>query len=117
MQDEIGPMKTRREQRGVQERIERLNWEATVLDLDHQGWAVLPEVLTPEECREMAGLYDEEGLFRSKVMMARHGFGKGEYQYFAYSLPDSVGGLRAALYPRLAPIANRWSETMGSPLR
>ena len=114
MQDKVEPMKTSREQPGMRERIEGLDWEATVLDLDRQGWAVLPKLLTPGECRDVAGLYNEEELFRSKVVMARHGFGKGEYQYFAYPLPDPVGSLRAALYPRLVPVANRWSEAIGA---
>ena len=65
----------------------------------------------------MAGLYDEGDRFRSRVVMARHGFGRGEYQYFAYPLPDLVAGLRGAFYARLAPVANRWNEAMGIAAR
>jgi len=78
---------------------------------------VLPGLLTPKECEEVAGLYGEGGHFRSRVVMARHGFGRGEYQYFAYPLPDLAAGLRDALYARLAPVANRWNETMGIAVR
>ena len=86
-------------------------------DLDAQGWAVLPRLLTPSQCHEVAGLYDESGRFRSTVVMARHGFGRGEYRYFVYPLPDLVQELRATLYARLAPIANRWHAALGLPVR
>jgi hypothetical protein len=85
--------------------------------LDAQGWAVLPKLLAPEECRALAASYDDEVRFRSKVAMARHGFGRGEYKYFAYPLPPRVAALREGLYPRLAPIANRWSERLKSETR
>ena len=75
--------------------------------------AVIEKLLSPEECRQIAGLYPHEEHFRSHIHMARHGFGKGEYRYFKYPLPDLLGGLRTALYPRLAPIANEWNERMG----
>jgi uncharacterized protein len=94
-------------------RVEAIDWRATATDLDSQGWALFPNLLTSAECREIAGLYAGGGRFRSRVVMARHGFGRGEYQYFAYPLPDLVEGLRSALYPKLAPIANRWNATMG----
>jgi hypothetical protein len=81
------------------------------------GAAVLPELLVPGECREIAALYPDEAHFRSRIVMARHGFGKGEYRYFAYPLPEPVGSLRTALYPRLAPIANAWNERMGIAAR
>lgn len=90
-----------------------VDWTAVAIDLDAQGWAVLPGLLSPEACDNVAALYDRPAGFRSHVVMARHGFGKGEYRYFAYPLPDLVQGLRTALYPRLAPIANRWHEAMG----
>jgi len=93
------------------------DWAAMAMALDEQGWAVLPKLLAPAECREVAGLYADGSRFRSRVVMARHGFGRGEYQYFAYELPDLVAGLRRALYPRLAPIANRWNEAMGIDVR
>ena len=101
----------------VKARVQAIDWSATASDLDAQGWAVLPRLLGPAECRDIAGLYAGDGRFRSTVVMARHGFGRGEYKYFAYPLPDLVGGLRCALYPRLAPIANRWNETMGIAVR
>lgn len=93
-----------------------MDWAAVLAELDAQGWAVLPKLLTGAGCDGVAGLYDGEG-FRSRVVMARHGFGQGEYRYFAYPLPPLVEGLRTALYPRLAPIANRWNERMGVGVR
>lgn len=98
-------------------RADAIDWPATALDLDGQGWAVLPRLLSAAECRQVAGLYAGGGRFRSRVVMARHGFGQGEYQYFAYPLPGLIEGLRGALYPRLAPIANRWHEAMGVAVR
>ncbi len=85
--------------------------------LDGCGWAVMPKLLAPEECRALAASYDDEAQFRSKVVMARHGFGRGEYKYLAYPLPPRVAELRESLYPRLAPIANRWSERLKSDVR
>ena len=85
--------------------------------LDAQGWTVLGGLLAPGECRALAALYDDEARFRSKVVMARHGFGRGEYKYFAYPLPARIQALRARLYAELAPIANRWNETMKAPAR
>ena len=81
-------------------------------DLDGQGCALIEKLLSPEECRAFAALYPEEQRFRSTVHMARHGFGKGEYRYFRYPLPEPLAHLRATLYRRLAPIANRWNERM-----
>lgn len=81
-------------------------------DLDAQGWAVLPGLLTPEQCAETAAAFDGEH-FRSHVDMARHGYGQGEYRYFAYPLPPLVARLRAALYPQLVDAANRWHERLG----
>jgi len=89
------------------------DWTAATQALDTQGWAVLPRLLTPAECEATATLYDGTARFRSTVVMARHGFGRGEYRYFAYPLPDSVRALRTVLYPRLVPIANQWHERMG----
>jgi hypothetical protein len=88
-------------------RVDAIDWQVTPADLDSQGWAVLSKLVAPAECLEIAGLYKGGGRFRSKVVMARHGFGRGEYQYFAYPLPDLIAGLRGALHPRLAPTANR----------
>jgi uncharacterized protein len=99
------------------DRVARIDWTATAAELDGQGAAVLERLLTPDECRAVAALYPDDSQFRSHVVMARHGFGKGEYKYFAYPLPGLIGDLRAALYPRLAPIANRWNERMGVDAR
>ncbi len=95
------------------ERVAALDWAAVSDALDEQGWAVLPDLLGSAACDTVAGLYGIMGGFRTHVVMAKHGFGKGEYRYFAYPLPPLVQELRAALYPRFAPIANRWHERMG----
>ena len=99
------------------ERVGTVDWTSVSADLDAQGWAVLPGLLSSEQCDYVAGLYDDRESFRSHVIMARHGFGQGEYRYFAYPLPPLVQNLRSALYPRLAPIANRWHERMGDARR
>ena len=98
-------------------RVAALDWPRIEADLDASGHAVAGALLTPAECEALAALYDEPGRFRSRVVMARHGFGRGEYQYFAYPLPDLVQRLREALYPRLAPIANRWHAAMSIAAR
>lgn len=85
--------------------------------LDAEGHALLPRLLTPEQCRHLAGFYAQEALYRSTVVMARHGFGRGEYKYFAYPLPPLLERLRHALYPRLVPIANRWNAQLGIDVR
>lgn len=95
--------------------FERLDWQAIGADLDGQGWAILPGLLGPDECREAASSWDEDGRFRSRVVMARHGFGEGEYRYFAYPLPAPVAHPRSALYPPLARVANRWQAALGRP--
>jgi uncharacterized protein len=89
------------------------DWVRIARDLDASGNAVLEGLLSPEECQELADLYPRAEVFRSRIVMARHGFGRGEYQYFAYPLPETVSRLREELYPRLAPIANRWHEALG----
>ncbi|HEV7323838.1 MAG TPA: 2OG-Fe(II) oxygenase [Bosea sp. (in: a-proteobacteria)] len=94
-------------------RVAVYDWKALAGELDGFGCAVLPKLLTPEECRQVAALYAEESHFRSHIIMARHGFGKGEYRYFRYPLPDLLGSLRTALYPRLADVANAWNLRMG----
>jgi hypothetical protein len=99
------------------DRAAAFNWTEVAATLDAQGWAVLPKLLSPAECDATASLYDEGGSFRSRIVMARHGFGRGEYKYFAYPLPPIVQALRTSLYKRLAPIANRWHERMGMELR
>ncbi|MBA4010880.1 MAG: proline hydroxylase [Phenylobacterium sp.] len=98
-------------------RLASFDWPQVERDLDAQGSALLPGLLTPHECAAISGLYDREDGFRSRVVMSRHGFGRGEYRYFAYPLPALVGGLRTRLYPRLVPIANRWNEAMGIAVR
>ncbi|HUO01534.1 MAG TPA: 2OG-Fe(II) oxygenase [Rhizomicrobium sp.] len=85
------------------------DWDAAAGSLDAQGWALLPELLDAKSCARLQGLYEKD-IFRSKVVMARHGFGRGEYKYFAYPLPEPIGNLRDALYARLAPVANRWAQ-------
>jgi hypothetical protein len=95
------------------ERVGWLDWGRAAQDLDARGSAVLDRLLAPEECRALAHLYPADSVFRSRVVMGRHGFGRGEYKYFSYPLPDLVGALRTALYPRLAPLANRWNQAMG----
>jgi uncharacterized protein len=100
----------------VAERIGAVDWAQATGDLDARGSAVLERLLGPEECRWLAALYSDQARFRSRVVMARHGFGRGEYQYFNYPLPRLVADLRGALYPRLAPIANRWNTAMGMPV-
>jgi len=97
---------------GLPARCEALDWPRIAQDLDAHGCAIVPGLLTPEEGVRLAGAYAKPELFRSRVVMERHGFGKGEYQYFAYPLPGPVAELRAALYPPLAHIANRWYQAM-----
>ncbi len=98
-------------------RVARYDWRALAEELDAYGCAVLDKLLTREECEAIAALYPHEEHFRSHVVMARHGFGKGEYRYFKYPLPTLVAELRAALYPRLGPIANEWSARLGDKTR
>ncbi len=98
-------------------RLTAIDWTAVSADLDAQGWAVLPGLIPDADCDAIAALYDGEDGFRSRVVMARHGFGRGEYRYFSYPLPPIIQDLRAGLYPHLAPIANRWHERMGIEMR
>jgi uncharacterized protein len=98
-------------------RLDAVDWTRVAQELDEQGAAAVEALLTPTECRDAAALYAREDLFRSRVVMAQHGFGRGEYKYFAYPLPGLVERLRTAAYPRLAPIANRWNTAMQVPLR
>ena len=100
-------------------RVAVLDWPAIESGLDAQGCAHTGplSLLTPDECRSLAESYAADALFRSRVIMARHGFGRGEYKYFAHPLPDAIAALRTALYPRLAEIANRWNAAMGIAVR
>jgi uncharacterized protein len=97
----------------VADRIRALDWERVSKDLDAQGSAMLERLISPAECEALAGLYPEDGLFRSRVVMSRHGFGRGEYKYFSYPLPAMIAGLRTSIYPHLVPIANRWNAALG----
>lgn len=100
---------------GVQ-RVE-INWLEVTEQLDQYGCAILPSILRKEECEEFARSYSREDLFRSRVVMSKHGFGRGEYRYFAYPLPELIQRLRTELYPPLAEIANRWNEALGIEVR
>jgi hypothetical protein len=95
----------------------RMSDAAPDADLDAQGWAVLPGLIPPDTCDTIAAMYDDAARFRSTIVMARHGFGQGEYRYFAYPLPEDLAALRGRLYARLAPIANRWNAAMGIDVR
>jgi len=94
-------------------RLVQYDWNAFAKDMNGNGCTVLPDLLTANECAELAACYPNPAHFRSHIHMARHGFGKGEYRYYAYPLPDLVAGLRTVLYPRLVEIANRWNAHMG----
>ena len=98
-------------------KVTTLDWERVSQDLDAQGSAVIETILSPEECQELAGLYMKDDIFRSRVVMERHGFGRGEYKYFSYPLPGLIAALRTAIYPHLVPIANRWNNAMGIDVR
>jgi uncharacterized protein len=93
--------------------IDLLDWATLSDTLDERGYALTPPLVSPDQCSTLASLYDREDGFRSTVVMARHGFGRGEYRYFAYPLPPLVAELRKALYPHLAQIANLWSARLG----
>jgi hypothetical protein len=94
-------------------RVDAVDWAQASRDLDAQGCAVLTGLLSPDECRALAGLYPDDSQFRSRIVMARHGFGRGEYKYFSYPLPAVIAELRPALYARLREVGNRWNEAMG----
>ena len=87
------------------------------IDLDQQGWSVVPRLLGSEACDAIADMWRDETRFRNTIVMARHGFGRGEYRYFADPLPEPLAGLRRDLYPPLAVVANRWAEASGSDVR
>src|SRR5262245_1896117 len=100
-------------QRHFMDSFAALDWARLTADLAARGNAVVERVLSVEQCRVLAGTYAENQPFRSRVIMGRHGFGRGEYKYFTYPLPNVVSELRTALYPHLAPIANDWNEKLG----
>ena len=97
--------------------IDRIDWARAGEELDERGFALLPGLLAAGECEALAAIYADDERFRSRVVMARHGFGRGEYKYFADPLPELVARLRRDLYPPLAAIANRWSEATGDETR
>ena len=94
-------------------RVDAIDWTQATADLDGHGCAVLKGLLSPDECQALAALYPNDARFRSRIVMGRHGFGRGEYKYFSYPLPDLIAELRPGLYARLTGIANRWNQTMG----
>jgi uncharacterized protein len=101
----------------IARRLEALDWTSVATELDARGCAPLPRLLQADECESLVALYDDDARFRSRVVMASHGFGRGEYKYFEYPLPPLVAELRNLAYPALASIANRWQETLASDIR
>jgi hypothetical protein len=101
----------------IQTRLASADWDELGGDLDVRGNAVVERLLSPAQCRSVAALYEDDERFRSKIVMARHGFGRGEYKYFGYPLPPLVAELRTCLYPHLAAIANRWNAALGVGVR
>ena len=99
------------------DRVDAFDWPRITEQLNGHGWTLLPKLLTAGDCAVLAGLYDIDEHFRSHVIMARHGFGQGEYKYFSYPLPHTIANLRVALYRRLRPIANDWNAAMGIDVR
>lgn len=102
---------------GAVARVEALDWQKVADKLNESGNALLKEILSPLDCNALAGMYGSDEHFRSRVVMARHGFGRGEYKYFKYPLPDVLQMLRVALYEKLAPVANDWNAKMGIEVR
>src|SRR5713226_4690674 len=98
-------------------RIDAIDWAQATGELDAQGCAVLKGLLSRDECRALAALYSDDKHFRSRIVMGRHGFGRGEYKYFSYPLPDLIAELRPALYAQLHGVANSWNEAMGIDIR
>ncbi len=98
-------------------RVNALDWEAISKELDDQGSAKLAGILSQQECESLASAYSSDDLFRSRIVMARHGFGRGEYKYFRYPLPDIIGELRSALYLKLVSAANQWNSALGTDVR
>ncbi len=101
----------------IAQRVDTLDWPSVDAELDRFGCARVPGLMSASECDALASLYPRDALYRSRVVMARHGFGRGEYKYFAYPLPAVIAELRATMYPHLAPIANRWNHALGIDVR
>jgi hypothetical protein len=93
--------------------LDAVDWTAAIEALDAEGAAVLPGLISPDECAALAALYADDRHFRSRILMERHGFGRGEYKYFGYPHPALIAALRTQIYPHLVPLANRWHEVMG----
>jgi uncharacterized protein len=110
-------MRPRRNQRTIADPVAEIDWRDIEASLDERGYAVTPLLLNTAECRELAALYDQADAFRSRVIMQRHAFGRGEYQYFRYPLPSLIEQLRHTIYRHLAMIANRWSEQLHEEAR
>ncbi len=103
--------------KSISERVRSIGWERVSQEVDAEGNAIIHGFLSADECRAIAGLYLKTGIFRSHIVMARHGFGRGEYKYFSYPLPRLIADLRTTVYPHLVPIANRWNQSMGIDVR
>jgi hypothetical protein len=103
--------------KGAAARVEAVDWTQVAADLDAHGSAMIERLISAAESKALAALYPRDEVFHRRVVMAQHGFGRGEYRYFAYPLPDLVAGLRTAIYPHLAPVANRWNEALGIDVR
>jgi hypothetical protein len=101
------------EDSAIEARVGALAWPELQASLDAQGYATTGPLLSPQECANLAALWTEQARFRSRVVMARHGFGQGEYQYFAYPHPPLIAALRRTIYPHLATVANRWADSLG----
>lgn len=99
--------------KSIAQRVESVAWEKVCQELDSEGNAIMERILTAKECDQIRDLYHQREIFRSEVVMERHGFGRGEYRYFNYPLPDFIATLRTLVYPHLVPIANRWNQAMG----
>lgn len=97
----------------IDRKLSGYDWEEIAQGLDRDGQAVLPKIFSLSECNKISNMYDEEQHFRSRIYMARHGFGKGEYRYFRYPLPNLIGLHRQAIYPYLAKMANGWNKRLG----
>jgi hypothetical protein len=104
-------------EKAVQRRVAAADWDRVAADLDAQGFAVLQALLSAKDCRTVSSLYPDDARFRSHIVMARHGFGRGEYKYFSYPLPDLIASLRTEIYPHLSCVANRWNEAMNIAVR
>jgi hypothetical protein len=101
----------------IDERIEDVSWRQVARDLDAEGNAIIKGLLSPDECDELRALYHDDKIFRSEVVMERHGFGRGEYRYFSYPLPELIATMRTSIYPHLVSTANRWNEAMRIDVR